>query len=88
MDRGVDDLEVGVTLDHIRVERQCLDGFEKSLVHGVADDLDFGWIALEFDVLDVFDAVDVVDNINVVGRDDLCTVAPISLIAVVDLGIV
>ena len=88
VDRGVYNLEVGVALDHLGVERQSLDIGKELLVHSVADNLDKFRIALELDVLYGFDTVNVVDDIHIVRGDNLCAVAPVCLIAVVLLGVV
>ena len=50
--------------------------------------LDLGFVALEADAPHSLDAANVVDDVDIVGRDDLRSVLPVGLVAVVFLGIV
>ncbi len=88
VDRGVDNLQVGLTFDYFRVKAEGVDCVEELAVHFLSDNLYVGGIALELDVGHVGDAVHMVDYVHVVRCDNLGAVAPISLISVVFLGVV
>ena len=61
---------------------------DKAVVHLGADHLDECWIALPLHLGNVCDALHLADDSFVVGGDNLRTVAPEDLIAVVLLGVV
>ena len=88
MDRGVDDLHVGVALDRVGGEGEGLDVVEILFVDILADDLDEVFVGCELDLVDRSDCVDVGDRLNVVGSDHLSAVAPVCLVAVVFLRVV
>ena len=88
MDRSINYLEIGMTFDDFGVKRKCLDCCEESFVDSIADDFNLRGVAGKFDVLDILDAVDMVDDVHIVRRDNLCAVAPICLVTVVDFRIV
>ena len=77
-----------VALHCVGAELQTLDCSEERLVDLLAYDLDLRLVALEADMLHSLDAVDMIDDIYVVGSDDLRSVLPVGLVAVVFLGIV
>ena len=87
VDGGVDNLEVFVACDGLGAQRELLDLLKIYLVDILADNLDFGLVALELDLAHVLDAVHVVDDVDVVGGDDLCAVLPVCLVSVIDLGV-
>ena len=88
MDGGIDNLHVVILLVDLGAERQGVDVLDVGSIHVFADDLDQVGIALELDVAHVLDGVDVVDDVHIVGSDNLCTVIPVGLVAVVYLRIV
>ena len=88
VNRSVDNLQVGMTLDHFRIKRQALDCCKELLVHSVADNLDKVFVTLEFDFGNTLDTVYIVDDIHIVRSDNLCAVAPICLVAVILFGVV
>ena len=88
VDRGVDNLEVVIFFVYLRAERKLLDCIEIILVHLVSDDLDQFGIAFEFNVGDALDAVHMIYDVDIVRSNDLRTVGPVCLVAVVFFRIV
>ena len=87
MHGAVDDVEVLVTLDDVGVDAGFAHGHHVVIVHFATDEFHEVFVLLE---LHVFDGhlVHLVDDALVVGREHLCAVAPVGLVAVVLLGIV
>ena len=87
VNRGIDNLEVMLALDYLGIEREGLDVGKECGVDFFTDNLDELLVAVELDVLGT-DAAYVIDDVDVVGSDNLRAIFPISLVAVVFLGVV
>ena len=88
VDGGIDNLHVGMATDGIGTEREGVHVGEELLVYVFADYLDKILVALELYLAHIGDGVDVFDGLHIVGGDHLCAVAPVSLVAIVFLGVV
>ena len=82
VERRVDNLQVLLALDDIRVDRQALDFLKIHLVYFLTNNFDEFFLALELHVFHLH-LVHLVDNARVVRSQHLGTVFPISLVAVV-----
>ena len=84
---SIDNLEVFLTLDDLRINRNALNQVEINLIDIFANDLDKVFVTLELHILNTH-LVDFVDDACVMRCKHLCTIFPISLVSVVLLGIV
>ena len=88
MNGRIDDPHITMTLYRLRRERQTAHIVDKAIVYLSTDHLDECWIALPLHLINVRDALYLVDNSLVVRSNDLSSVAPEDLVAVVLLGVV
>ena len=82
MERRIDDAQILLTLDDFGVDRNGMYLLQVCFVHILADNLDKFLIAVEFDVGHLH-LVHLIDNSGIVRSQHLCTVVPISFIAVI-----
>ena len=83
--RSINDAEVFLTLDYFRVDRKGMNLVQIYLVYIFTDNLNQIFVAFELDILNGY-LVYFIDNGCVVRSKYLCTVIPISLVAVVFLS--
>ena len=88
MDGGVHNLQVVVLLVDLGAERQGVNLFDVLRVDVLADNLNQHRVAIKLDFAHTGNGVDVLDDVHIVGRDNLCAVVPVGLVAVIFLGIV
>ena len=84
--RRINDVQVFVAQDDILVYHSFLDGLQVVPVHLTANNIDEFLVAIELHVLYLY-LVYLVDNTLVVRSKHLCTVVPISLVAIILAGI-
>ena len=85
--RSINDAEVFLTLDYFRVDRKGMNLVQIYLVYIFTDNLNQIFVAFELDILNGY-LVYFIDNGCVVRSKYLCTVIPISLVAVVFFRVV
>ena len=85
---SIDNLEVVLVRDGLRIQRQRFDACQIYIVHLAADDADAVVAAVPQNLVVGGHSVHLVDDALVVRRHNLSTVAPIHLVAVVLLGVV
>ena len=88
VDRSIDNLEVFLTFDNFRVDRDRVNFFQINIVHILTDNLDKVFVAFELDISSRRNLVYFVDDTLVVWSKYLCTIIPVCLVAVVFLRIV
>ena len=88
MNRCIDDLQVVVFCNHIGAERKLLDLGNILRVNILTDNLDKVFITLKFHLSNALYLIHIVNSVGVVRSHHLGTVVPVSLIAVILLGVV
>ena len=84
---SIDDLQVGMTLDNLGIERKLLYIGKECFVDFFPDYLDLVRVALEADFRNTLYTVHMIDDVDIMRSYNLCAVAPVSLITIIFLGI-
>ena len=88
VNRGVDNLHILVLGDNLWRQRKCLNAFKIRFVNIVADNGDSVVALAPFHLIDRSDFLHFIYNIGVVRCDNLRSIVPINLVAVVLFGVV
>ena len=86
--RGIDDAEVVVAADGLRISGQCQNLGQIDIIHLFANDLDLVGIAFPVDLRQRSDGVHLGDDGFVVRGHDLAAIVPVGLVAVILLRVV